>query len=517
MSDARNPGISDRVIEEVAYPAGYAAGLAPVQLAWVAALNGVRAPDPGRPYRYCEVGCGSGRTVLLLAGANPDCRFWGIDLSEQHIEAARGLAKAAQLENVDLLAVDVAALDLDSLPDFDFIALHGLFAWVSDEVRAAIVRFIGAKLRPGGLAHVSYNALPGWSAVAPLRSYFLERAPHVPGKPTEQVQVILEELEELRAEDAPLFAANRSAGVVLRAVQAQDPRYVVHEFFSPHWRPLAFREVAGQMAEVGLSYVGDSRTVENLPGHNVPPAFEERVLAVEDRLERETLKDFITNRFFRGDVYVRPLETAAPAPDRNELVDATRLGMERTPAELGKEIGVSGASMRVEGSAVEVVQQLVFHQNTCIGELLGHPAFSEIEPDELREALTLLTVDRTLVPCARPSVDFDEVRSAIRPAPALNRVLLEEPAREWVVLSSPVTGAGVALHAIEACLLLGLSSPNPPETAVAELERRGVTLVRGEESLDEGARNASLVEMLESFAANKLAMLYSLGIVEQDR
>ena len=516
MADAgeqQHAGISDRVIEEVSYPAGYAAGLAPVQLAWVAALNGFQAPDPGGPYEYCEIGCGSARTVLVLAAANPEAGFTGIDLSDQHIQVGQRIAEAGELENLRLLAADVATLDDGAVPDFDFITMHGVFAWVSEEVRAAILGFIDRKLRPGGIVHVSYNSLPGWSAVAPIRSYFLQRAPHLDGEPTDKVKIILDELEELREAKAPFFTANESAGVVLGAVRAQDPRYVVHEFFSPHWQPLAFTDVASRMRELGLQYVGDSRTVENLPEHNVPPSFVSRIRSVEDRWERETLRDFVTNRFFRGDVYQRGEPVAEGA--RDELVGAVRLGMERTPAEVGQEIHVSGAALRVEGTAVEVVQQLVFHDNRPIRELLAHPALAGVARDELLEALTVLTVDRSLVPCARPAVDFDEVRSAIRPAPALNRALLSEPAQQWVVLASPVTGAGVAVHAIEACLLCGLGSPDPVATALAEIDRRGINLVRGDEGLDAAGREKEVMKLLEAFATHKLAMLYALGMVEQ--
>ena len=37
-------------------------------------------------------------------------------------------------------------------------------------MREAIVSFINKKLKPGGMVLVSYNALPGWSAMMPLRA-----------------------------------------------------------------------------------------------------------------------------------------------------------------------------------------------------------------------------------------------------------------------------------------------------------------------------------------------------------
>ena len=42
-------------------------------------------------------------------------------------------------------------------------------SWVGPPKRKALIDFAAAKLKPGGLLYVSYNALPGWAAVEPLR------------------------------------------------------------------------------------------------------------------------------------------------------------------------------------------------------------------------------------------------------------------------------------------------------------------------------------------------------------
>lgn len=60
------------------------------------------------------------------------------------------------------------------LPDFDFIGLHGLWSWISDENRAVIVDFIRRKLKVGGVLYISYNAQPGWAAMVPMRDLLAE-------------------------------------------------------------------------------------------------------------------------------------------------------------------------------------------------------------------------------------------------------------------------------------------------------------------------------------------------------
>ena len=58
----------------------------------------------------------------------------------------------------------------------DFLAGRNGLA-VRDEIRA----FIRAKLKPGGLAMVSYNAMPGWAHVQPIRRIMRAHAASVPG------------------------------------------------------------------------------------------------------------------------------------------------------------------------------------------------------------------------------------------------------------------------------------------------------------------------------------------------
>jgi 2-polyprenyl-3-methyl-5-hydroxy-6-metoxy-1,4-benzoquinol methylase len=69
--------------------------------------------------RVLDVGCGSGRIMIRLAGLYPASRFTGIDLSAEAIEAARGEAARKNLENV--------AFEIRNLSDFDQTAQPGVY------------------------------------------------------------------------------------------------------------------------------------------------------------------------------------------------------------------------------------------------------------------------------------------------------------------------------------------------------------------------------------------------------
>ena len=88
--------------------------------------------------------------------------------------------------DADELAFAALVLELDEafdqfcsraeLPEFDYIGLHGIWSWISDENRAVIVDFVRRKLKVGGVLYISYNTQPGWAAMVPMRDLLTEHA-----------------------------------------------------------------------------------------------------------------------------------------------------------------------------------------------------------------------------------------------------------------------------------------------------------------------------------------------------
>ena len=87
-------------VGDVSYTLGFYRELAPTFLDFCAVVNGVAGPPLNRPLRYCELGCGRGYGTTLLAAANPDYEFVGIDFNPSHIAEARSLAARANISNV---------------------------------------------------------------------------------------------------------------------------------------------------------------------------------------------------------------------------------------------------------------------------------------------------------------------------------------------------------------------------------------------------------------------------------
>lgn len=94
-----------------------------------------------------DVGCGSGHILCVMAGLFPSSRFTGFDIADEALEAARGKAGAAGLDNVTFVRRDGAALG-----EVDAFDLVTTFDAVHDQARPdLLLAGIVEALRPDGV------------------------------------------------------------------------------------------------------------------------------------------------------------------------------------------------------------------------------------------------------------------------------------------------------------------------------------------------------------------------------
>jgi SAM-dependent methyltransferase len=94
-----------------------------------------------------DLGCGSGRAILLMARRFPRSRFTGCDFSFESIAAAQAEAERAELPNVRFVVSDAARLEAEGAYD-----LVTTFDAVHDQADPArVLCNIHRALRPGGV------------------------------------------------------------------------------------------------------------------------------------------------------------------------------------------------------------------------------------------------------------------------------------------------------------------------------------------------------------------------------
>lgn len=331
-------GSGSGYITDIAYSDGFYIFQTPRHLRLTATINAVESADLSRGFSYCELGCGTGLTSLILAAANPEAVFHAVDFNPAHITHGRALSGAADIPNIHWHQIDFAELGLPGaeLPMFDFITMHGVWSWIAPELQSSIVRFVERHLRPGGLLYVSYNAMPAWSPRAPLQRLVQELAAVMPGPSDRKAQGAVEMI--MRLYDAKMIPHSYGPGVKLltKLLHSRKLAYLAHEYLNSNWKPLYQADVARALAPAKLEYVGQASLMRTFEQFLLTSEQNALLDEVADPQIREFLKDFHLQHPFNEDVYVRDgrrmseqaqaaiLEAATlclfrPAPEKVEL------------------------------------------------------------------------------------------------------------------------------------------------------------------------------------------------------
>ena len=290
----------------------------PSRMAAVARLFGLAAPEPDRA-RVLEIGCGDGVNLIAMAAGLPGAAFVGIDLAPSAIESGRRLALGAGLRNVSLQVMDLA--DTAALEgEFDFIVAHGVYSWVPAPVRGRLLPLCRSRLRPGGLALITYACYPGGHLEELLRR---PMQIHAAGGATPSVRVE-------RGREFALVLARHAASARLKALleeqcdslRAASDAQVFHDHLAECYAPLYFSEFAAQARSAGLEYVAEADPAA-LSTRDLEP---EALAAVTrfsqgDRLAREQYLDLLRFRRFRQSLLTNLGAAVLDRPDPRAVAD----------------------------------------------------------------------------------------------------------------------------------------------------------------------------------------------------
>jgi SAM-dependent methyltransferase len=297
----------DGYVCDVEYTTNYFNELSPSFLTYIALLNGYASPDITKPFRYCELGCGQGVSLITMAAANPQGEFYGFDFNPAQIATIRGLAEEAGVENVHFFEISFKdALErYREFGEFDFIVFHGIYSWVNRENQRYLVEFCSKTLRAGGLVYNSYNAMPGWSGLTHMQRLLKESSDLFSDRSDIRAKKSFEFLSDF-ADTKPLAMGE---GVLkwMEGIKKHNVNYIVHEYLHEEWTAHYFLDVAKDMSRAKLDYIAQAAPAEAYE-HLVINKEAKRVIAKEvpaTSLLYEQMKDYWINRKFRRDLYVK--------------------------------------------------------------------------------------------------------------------------------------------------------------------------------------------------------------------
>ncbi len=510
-------------VSDIEYLPGLYVEQTPAHLALACLLNGVEPPDIGGPFSYCELGCGQGVTANIIAAANPKAHVVAMDFNPAHIARGSQVARDAGLANIEFLELSFEEmLEKRDLPDFDMVTMHGVWSWIGAAERAQITQFLKQKVKPGGLVSITYNAMPGWTTLLPIQRLLYEHANLGHARSDEAILKGLDWIEELQKCGAGALGnkdlidyirngANSKAAGPHRAV------YLAHEYINSGWQPQYHMDTAKQLIPAKLNYVGSSGVLDAFSDLSFRPDQKQALEQVPPGPLRETLKDYLVNKPFRRDVYVRGARKLSDAV-RDAKLKAFAMVLTIPPDDVQFSLDVPVGKAELPRHHYEPIFTALAQRPHTLGELVDLPALSD-----LTGAPSALEIAGILVGSGQAQIvpwGLGTGRNA--GASALNRAATREVAEQraaFASIAAPLTGSGLTLQTMEALVFDAIATGTARNSdavishVAARVRAGGVPLQKDGKTIDSAeAQLAVVAESVDWCFARRLPLWDQLKV-----
>jgi SAM-dependent methyltransferase len=493
-------------VTDITYTTGWYRQQSPSLISLACLLGCVASPMPigSDDVSYLELGCGNGYGAMMLAASNPAWRVTAVDFNPAHIAAARAWAADAGLTNITFIEADLATLAEDaaarSIPEADFVSMHGLWSWVPAAVQAGVVRLLRDKVRPGGAVHVSYNALPAWGGALGmarlLRTVGRQRA----GRSDRQAEEGFKFIRELLAAEAGHLKRSHITQVLMEKLDELPITYLAHEYMNDAWSPCYMADVAAALAGAKLEWVASANLIENFAELTLSEEQRALVNRFDDPLVRELIKDHCIDRLLRHDVFVRGARRISPQQRDAALMDLS-LCLSIRPKEMPLEAEMPAGRAELNPNFYRPIVAALADGPRRVGELLQLPEV-EGKRDNPAELVGILVGSELAEQASRPDA----------PPSAIAQRFTRQAARRLMQSESMGRPVGVASHR------LGTAAP----ATVLDLVVLDRTF-QGEGGIDDLVRffrdgstvtdEARLRDVLTACIDNRLPRLRSAGVL----
>lgn len=502
-------------VADVGYTYGYYAELNPLRLRLPCLATGLVFPEIATA---CELGFGQGMSVSMHAAASTT-RWYGTDFNPAQASFAHELAAIA---GSGAQLYDEAFADFahrSDLPDFDYIGLHGIWSWISDDNRTIVVDFIRRKLKVGGVLYISYNTQPGWAAMLPMRELLAEHAAVIGASGqgiVSRIDAALDFADRLLATNPLYGRVNPQMAERIKKMQEQNRNYLAHEYFNRDWYPMSFTRMRDWLAPAKLNYACSAHYTDHVDAVNLTEAQQQFLRAIPDPVFREMTRDFMGNTQFRRDYWIKGARHY-DAVERGEHLRAQRIVLMNAPEAIELKVtGSLGAATLNESVYLPILDLLADYRPRTLGQVE-----QAVQPKAIAFAQVL---QATMILMGKGDVALVQedalVAKAKRSTDKLNLHLMNKSrgSSDIAYLASPLTGGGVSINRFQQLFLLARhqGKKSPGEWAqftwqyLAALNQRLTKEGKAIESVEDNL--AELTQQATEFADKRLPILKVLQI-----
>lgn len=295
---------NDGYFSEMQYTYGYYQELSPTYLKFILLLKGYDVFNNSNQH-HCELGFGQGISLNIHA-ATMKSEFYGTDFNPSHAAFARDLSQYCH-SITHIFDDSFEQLLHRDLPQFDSICLHGIWSWINIQNQKIIQKFIDKFLKPGGVVYISYNILPGWTPLLPIRELLYNQFTYATfGDDTpKRIYQAIELTQQTLQHSSEFNHISPDSIKQLEQLKNFDFHYVAHEYLNSDWHCLTFSKIQQQLKQSKLEFAGkvDFYAYTQFLSHTDEQL--EHLNSISSTILKEDVSDFMTNNRFRRDLFIR--------------------------------------------------------------------------------------------------------------------------------------------------------------------------------------------------------------------
>ena len=503
-------------VADIGYTFGYYPELNPSRVPLAFLNAGLNFPSIKTA---CELGFGQGLSINIHSAAS-QTNWFGTDFNPSQASFAKELQSACG-SSADLFDQSFNEFcSRDDLPEFDFVGLHGIWSWISDENRATLVDFLRRKLQVGGVLYISYNTYPGWAAFAPLRHLMVDHAETLGAEGrgiVSRIDGAIEFADRVLKTDPLFLRANPLVAERLKRMQEHNRHYLAHEYFNRDWHPMHFSTMANWLQGAKLQFACSANFLDTLDSVNLTKAQQELLAEIPDPLFKQAVRDFMVNQQFRKDYWVKGARPITPLNRIDRLRELRFvLAVPRASVTL-KVSGALGEATLSESVYGPILDALSTNEAQTINDLEKTLAEKNINLGQLIEAFSILVAAGNVCPVCNSDTLSQRETHTLR----LNEFLMTQSksSADFSYLASPLTGGGHPVGRFSQIFALGhrqgMSSPEQwTQFAWDILNQQGQRIIKSGATLETDEENlAELRAQAQTFYEGQFKVLKALSIL----
>jgi hypothetical protein len=355
--------------------------------------------------------------------------------------------------------------------------------------------------------------MPGWAPMMPLRHLMNEYAARQgTGSILKKVGGALAFVDRLTEAKAKYFAINPKAATHAQALKKQNPSYVAHEYFNKDFTPFYFSDIARELAEAKLTWIGSAHVLDSIDPINLTQDQQKALAEIDDVGLRQTVRDHMIDQQFRRDIFVKGPVPLSNAASKERWLE-TRFVLTSASSDISRKIRAPLGEVQLQAELYDPLITALESGPRSVQDLLARPELAKLGLAEIRQALVLLVGQGSCHPCL-PEAGEAQRRSH---SAGFNAAMVERSrtGADVPYFASGVTGGGLKADRVNQliCLAKRNKAKDVPDFIYQALQQSGQRLMKEYKALDSRDETvAGIAESVVQFDRNFAPVLTNLGI-----